>query len=226
MCFSPEASFAGGVIILTIGVVTVTKVHKPTQLVFAFIPIFFGIQQFTEGFLWLALRNEDYRLMFGLSKYVFLVMADVLWPSLIPLSVLLMETNRKRKKALWFFLGAGIGLSAYYTFCLIRFSVTPQIVGYHILYNSEFPEWLSLPALAVYLLVTITPLFISSIRRTHILGILMFFSCAITALFFTRYLTSVWCFFAALISAVIFWILQDSRRKFRLNKLLHLNNGN
>jgi len=41
MCFSVEASFAGGIIISAIGIVTVTKVHKPSQLVFASIPLFF-----------------------------------------------------------------------------------------------------------------------------------------------------------------------------------------
>jgi hypothetical protein len=51
------------------------------------------------------------------------------------------------------------------------------------------------------------------------LGILMFFSCLITAIFFRQFLTSVWCFFAALISGVIFWILHDSRKRFNLDKL-------
>jgi hypothetical protein len=46
----------------------------------------------------------------------------------------------------------------------------------------------------------------------------MFLSCAVTAIFFTQYLTSVWCFFAALISGVIFWILRDSKRKFIFEK--------
>ena len=41
MCFSPEASFAGGIIISSIGVVTIKEVHKPSQLVFACIPLFF-----------------------------------------------------------------------------------------------------------------------------------------------------------------------------------------
>jgi hypothetical protein len=47
----------------------------------------------------------------------------------------------------------------------------------------------------------------------------MFLSCLVTAIFFTQYLTSVWCFFAALISGVIFWILHSSKSIFRLNKL-------
>ena len=60
MCFSPEASFAGGIIISTIGIATILKVHKPSQIVFASIPIFFGIQQIIEGVLWLTLPNPDY----------------------------------------------------------------------------------------------------------------------------------------------------------------------
>jgi hypothetical protein len=49
--------------------------------------------------------------------------------------------------------------------------------------------------------------------------VFMFLSCLVTAIFFTQYLTSVWCFFAAVISGVIFWILRDSKRKFLFDKL-------
>jgi len=33
----------------------------------------------------------------------------------------------------------------------------------------------------------------------------------VTIIFFSHYLTSVWCFFAALISVAIFWILSESK---------------
>jgi ABC-type Fe3+-siderophore transport system permease subunit len=115
--------------------------------------------------------------------------------------------------------GMGIVLSSYYAFCLLFFSVTPEIRGYHIHYKTGFPQSLSMVAFIIYLIVTITPLFVSSIKRTHILGILMFLSCLVTAIFFTQYLTSVWCFFAALISGVIYWILSDSKKKFNFDKL-------
>jgi len=52
----------------------------------------------------------------------------------------------------------------------------------------------------------------------------MFLSCAVTVIFFTQYLTSVWCFFAALISSVIFWILRDSKQKFKFDKFVELKN--
>jgi hypothetical protein len=223
MCFSPEASFAGGVIISSIGIFTIKKVHNPSQIVFASIPLFFGIQQFAEGCLWLTLPLPDYLSMQKFSTYFFMVMAQVIWPSMIPLSVLLMEENPVKKKYLRVLLFLGIALSSYYASCLIAFKVTPIIMGYHIQYDTGFPRSLSIPAFIIYLIVTITPLFISSIKRTHLMGILMFLSCLITAIFFTQFLTSVWCFFAALLSAVIFWILRDSRRDFNLAKLKIFN---
>jgi hypothetical protein len=219
MCFSAEASFAGGIIISAIGIATVTKVHKSSQIVFASIPLFFGIQQIVEGSLWLTIPLPEYANLEKTATYIFLFMADFLWPTMIPLSVLMMEDRLKRKKILLVLLGMGITLSLYYLFCLFNFEVDPQIKGYHIHYNTTFPKYLSMPAFIIYLIVTIAPLFISSIKRTHLLGVLMFLSCLVTAIFFTQYLTSVWCFFAAIISGVIFWILKDSKITFKLGKL-------
>jgi len=143
----------------------------------------------------------------------------VLWPTLIPLSILLMESNAHKRKIMRLLLLAGLSVSIYYSCCLLFLNVTPQIMGYHIMYNSDFPKLIAIPVFIVYLVATLTPLFISSIERTHMMGILMFFSCLVTAIFFTQYLTSVWCFFAALISGVIYWILSDAKKKFRFDKL-------
>jgi len=222
MCFSPEASFAGGIIISSIGIATIYKVHKSSQLLFACIPLFFGIQQIAEGFLWLNLPYPESLLVQNLSIYVFLIMADVLWPVLIPLAILLMEENKKRKRVLRGLLVLGVILGLYYSCCLLFLHVTPQIEGYHIRYHNDFPRSTANVAFVVYLLATIPPLFISSIKRMHLFGICMLASCMITAFFFTQYLTSVWCFFAALISGVIFWILSDSKKKFNLDKILSL----
>ena len=219
MCFSPEASFAGGIVIAFIGVATIRKVHKPSQMVFASIPLFFAFQQFAEGFLWLTLPRPEYLSLQKLDTYIFLIMADVLWPAMIPLSVLLMEKVKMRRRIIWILLATGISVSLYYAYCLMFYNVFPHISGYHIQYKNDFPKALSMLVFILYLIASITPLFVSSIKRTHLLGALMFFSCLISAIFFRQYLTSVWCFFAAIISGVIFWILRDSKRKFVFDKL-------
>lgn len=224
MCFSAEASFVGGILISGVGIATIRKIHKPSQIVFASIPLFFGIQQIAEGTLWLSLQNPEYLYLKEFSTYTFLIMADVLWPMMIPFSILFMEENKKKRKILFILLAIGIVLSMYYAFCLVSFNVNPQIINYHIQYNSDFPKSVALVAFFFYLIVTITPLFVSSIKRIHLMGILMFLSCVVTAIFFTQYLTSVWCFFAALISGVIYWILRDFKIQFNFEKLALLKN--
>ncbi|HEY5590600.1 MAG TPA: DUF6629 family protein [Paludibacter sp.] len=218
MCFSTEASFAGGIIISAIGVATIRKVHKPSQIIFACIPLFFGIQQIAEGFLWLALQNPEYANIQKLATYSFLIMAEVFWPFMTPLAILLMEENKKRIKILRILLGMGLSVSLYFIYCLLSFNVTPEIRGYHIEYLEDYPKSLQLVVFSVYLITSIAPLFVSTIKRTYLLGILMAISCLITIIFFTQYLTSVWCFFGALISIVILWILRDARRKYILAK--------
>ena len=213
MCFSAEASFAGGVIISSIGIATIKQAHKPTQLVFASIPLFFGFQQIAEGFLWLSLLYPQFALLQKPSTYIFLIMAQLIWPFVIPLSTLLMEENKKRIKVLRILLGIGISLALYYTFCLLSFNINPQIIGCHIKYNADYPQFLVLITFTIYLIVTIVPLFISTVKNLRVLGALMILSCLIAIIFFTYWVTSVWCFFAAIISVAIFWILRESKKK-------------
>lgn len=219
MCFSAEASFVGGIILSAVGAATIQKIHKPSQIVFAAIPLFFGVQQIAEGFVWLVIPLAGYAVVQMVFTYVFLVMAEVIWPTLIALSVLFMEEDAKRRRTLWVLLGMGMLVSLYYAFCLLVFKVAPQIEGHHIYYHTAFPKLFALPVFLTYLIATITPLFVSSIKRTHLLGGLMFFSCLLTVLFFTQYLISVWCFFAALISVVVYWILSDSKKALKLENM-------
>jgi Family of unknown function (DUF6629) len=218
MCFSPAASFAGGVIISAIGVATVKKIHKPSQILFACIPLFFGFQQFAEGVVWLTLPMQQHEIIQKIAVLIFLITALVIWPVMIPLAVMLMEKSAKKRKILLNFLLAGGILSGYYAYCLFSFSVSPRVEGFHIKYYTSFPESLAMGATIIYLIATIIPLFISSIKSTHWLGILMTLSCMLTIVFFKQYLTSVWCFFAALISGMIYWILNDLQKQFILSR--------
>ena len=220
MCFSAGASFAGGVVISSIGVATILKVEKPSQVVFASIPLCFGVQQFAEGVLWLTISQPEFVLAKDISAYIFLVLAQILWPMMVPLSVLLMEENAGRKRALWMLLASGCLSAMCSAYCLLFYKVDPQIVGFHVKYYNNIPRPLANAAFVVYLSATIAPLFVSSIKKMHLLGALMFLSCLIAAVVFFQHLTSVWCFFAALISGVIYWILVDANRRSRLNPLV------
>jgi hypothetical protein len=207
MCFSAGASFTAAAVIAAAGVATTANVSKPSQRLFACIPFLFSIQQIAEGFLWLTLLNPDQVILQKINTYLFLIPADVLWPVLIPLSILLMEENVKKRRMIRIFLYAGILLSLYYSICMLLFSVHPVIMNCHIYYGGSFPGKLMLPAFLLYITVTVAPLFISTVKRMYIFGIMMFVACVVSVIFYTKNVTSVWCFFAALLSVLIYWIL-------------------
>ena len=49
----------------------------------------------------------------------------------------------------------------------------------------------------------------------HIFGSIIAVSFLVSAIFYTRCLTSVWCFFAAVISFVVYYIIYDAHVKFK-----------
>ncbi len=218
MCFSPEASFIGGTIILSIGVATIKQVQKTPKMLFALIPVFFGIQQIAEGFVWLSIQNPEFFFLRKFSTNIFLIMALIIWPALIPIAVYSFEENKKNKKRFRLFISLGIFVSVYFTFCLMFFDIQPQISHFHIEYKNDFPKSFAKIAFALYLLATIVPMFISSVKKMHYFGVLLFLSCLISAVFFKEYLTSVWCFFAAFISVVIYFIVRDTKTAFVMDE--------
>lgn len=211
MCFSASASFTAGAVLSAAGLATIKEINKPSQRVFASIPFLFAIQQFAEGFVWIAFANPDHFISLKISTYAFLLFSDIIWPIMIPLSVYLMEENSKRKKVLRIVVALGVVLALYYSCCLLMFPVDPQVVDCHINYDGTFPKIFEIPAFLIYVVVTIVPLFVSSVKRMRWLGIFMFLACVVSVFFYIQVVTSVWCFFAAILSGMIFWILQGNR---------------
>jgi hypothetical protein len=213
MCFSAGASFAGGAVISAIGVAAQTQISKPAQRLFSIIPFFFGFQQFAEGVLWVTLGSGKFPVLQDVVTYIFLVTALIIWPSMVPLSVRLMEGIALRKRILNVILITGCLLSCFYAFCLIYYDIFPRINSFHIEYIYNVPQTLMSIAFVFYLITTIVPFFVSSARRMWVFGILIAVSCIVTGFFFSQYLTSVWCFFAAIISIIVYWILRGVKSK-------------
>ncbi len=210
MCFSAGASFAAGAVLSAVGVAAQRKVKKPNQRLFAAIPFLFGLQQLAEGVLWITLRSSGHDWLQNTATYIFLITALVIWPVMVPLSMWFMEKVKKRKRILASLVVAGGIVSLFYAFCLISYDVAPRINGFHIQYISEFPQTLVDIAYAFYVASIVVSFCVSSVRWMWLLGLLIAASYFVTIIFFSYYLASVWCFFAALSSLVIYWILSKS----------------
>ncbi|MES2591559.1 MAG: DUF6629 family protein [Bacteroidota bacterium] len=211
MCFSAEASFGASVILGTVGVFTLKKANTTSEKFFASLPLVFGVQQFVEGFLWIAIENNYVQLQ-NISTHLFIIIAQIIWPVLVPFSIMLMEPEKKRKSLLNMFLLFGGIASVYLAYCIAIYSVKSEIDRHHIFYALGFPH-VNKGAIALfYVIPTAISPFISSIKRMKILGALILGTFIFTQYFYTKHAISVWCFFAAIMSAEV-WVIMN-----RLNK--------
>lgn len=208
MCFSATASFIAGSALSATGVVTLRKTETKRGIPFASVPLLFGIQQISEGFVWLSLSSGGIVLN-SISSHVFLFFAYVLWPMLIPFAVGLLETDISRKKLLEIFQFAGIAVGLYFLYFLLFHTLVSHVVNKSIMYFLSVPYGFQMTGL--YVLVTCGSLLFSSNKIINIFGILTAVSFAIAYYFYTVTLVSVWCFFAAILSFVIYWYFRSER---------------
>lgn len=208
MCFSTSASFGAGVLLAAIGIAAIKKIEKPSQILYASMPLLFASQQFIEGFVWLSLTNPDYAHWQSVPVNLFLFFAQVLWPIWVPLSIFLIEENKTRKKILSVLLGIGVLLSMYISYCMLRYSVDAYLSPYHVNYVPHFPKINPLLG-ALYFLPIFLPSFVSSIKNMFWQGTLLVCSYIITKLLFNDAVISVWCFFAALVSVMVFYVMRN-----------------
>lgn len=219
MCFSASASFIAGAALTVAGVASVSQVRKPVHLVFAAMPLFFAIQQICEGFVWLSLSDPDFVGWYSFAKYSFLVFAQVIWPFFIPLSFLLIEPDPKRRKIIRYFFFAGIACSSILICRLLFFPAIAQIDGCHISYSLGTSVSTQIVTGILYIAAIVIAPFFSSWRSGIALAVVNVFSLVITQVFYEAYLVSVWCFFAAAQSVIVFFVMREIKRTSKFSQL-------
>ncbi|MEO5670072.1 MAG: DUF6629 family protein [Ramlibacter sp.] len=200
MCFSATASFIAGTTLSILGVATLHTIRSRSEVAFAAIPLLFGLQQIVEGVLWLSFGFKAPQLNVAMT-YLFSLFSHVLWPIFVPFSIGLLETVAWRRRVIWGFQSVGLVVGLYLLYLILEFPVTSAALA-NIVYVS--PHFYRVPAMLLYLAATCVSCFFSSIDTVRIFGALALFLFAVAAVFFNLALFSVWCFFSALLSFIIY----------------------
>jgi hypothetical protein len=201
MCFSAAASFTAGVSLSVLGVATMKMTGRKAEVPFAMIPLLFGIQQIIEGLLWLSFLY-DAPLLNVTMTYAFTLFSHVLWPVFVPFSIRLLETAAWRKKAISAFLITGIAVGLYNMYYIVRYPVLSE-VDCHIVY--VLPHFNNkLTVMALYLAATCAGSLFSSSKLVNVFGVLALLLFVLAYWFYMVAFFSVWCFFAAILSVVIY----------------------
>ncbi|MFA5936120.1 MAG: DUF6629 family protein [Patescibacteria group bacterium] len=205
MCFSASASFAASGGLTLIGAACLHEAEKKEKFL-ALVPFLFAIQQALEGFQWLSIGSGSAHPALG---YGFLFFALILWPIYIP--SMMYALDKKRRKILRWLIGIGIGASAFLTASVVFNPLRVEIVNctlYYHLYTS-YTTLIFIP----YFIATCGALLISSKRFFQLLGVTGAVSAAVAGLFFFETFISVWCFFAGIISSLIYLHLRSTSAK-------------
>lgn len=206
MCFSATASFSAAAVIGGIGIVTLRAAGAwPDRriLALAAFPLLFALQQVVEGLLWLDLARPDPGALRGILVHGFQGYAEVLWPTFAPLAALLIEPDRRRRMLIACCLAIGVALSLYLLAAMITHPYSASIGSGHIVYRNgfQYPAAIEVP----YVVATTLSLLISSHKRVQVLALIILIGFGVAYVSFHHSYISVWCFFAAVASVLVYW---------------------
>jgi hypothetical protein len=227
MCFSATVSYSAAAVLVATGVYAVQQarqLHRP-YLMWALVPGLFGLQQAFEGRVWQELDagNAGAAVPFALGFHFF---SHFLWLWWLPLASYLVEPEqtgqavqisgtgkiRKRVMAGCAMFGAFAGTMVYSVMLFHPEWMSVAVREHSIVYDFSVPFrspfHLPITPAALYALTILVPLFISSHRLIRIFGVLAALSMLLASEAYGYAYVSVWCFFAAVLSLYLVYMIR------------------
>lgn len=213
MCFSATASFSTAVLLISAGsfCLKVALNLEKSYLMFASIPLLFGVQQIFEGFVWLALASDDpMQLRYGALGFLFF--SHFFWLIFVPLCCYNIETETSRRRLFLILISAAIVHASllYLPLLLDVNRLDVAISGHSIRYATVLLYEGHLPLILqrlLYFSFVVLPFLLCSERALQVFGLGLLMTLAVSLWSFHYALVSVWCYFAALLSIYIVVII-------------------
>ena len=212
MCFSAAANFIGSGVLGAMGVVTLTRVKHPRELLFAALPRLFAIHQFIEGFVWLGLHGMLSASVTHKMGAAFMLYAQGILPLLLPLSVFMFEADRASRRRMLPFVILGTATTLYMMWGLAAYPLHIYVQQNSIVYINPATNHTTLAIL--YVVATCGSLFFSKVQAMVVFGAVNFAILVVVIAVRRFAFTSLWCAYAAIASVIIlryFWTSHEQR---------------
>ena len=202
MCFSPQADLVGGIVIGAIGVDAVRHVQKRHgHVALATLPLLLGVHQIIEAFVWWGLQGHVPHDLERVALWAYLLIAFVVLPIFVPVSVLLNEPLQRRRRAMIPLVMLGVAVSGILFATMVRGPVNVRLRPYHLAYSIELHHGGFV--VAFYVMAICGTLLLSSSRRVITFGVVNLVAVAVIAWLTIDGFASVWCGWAAISSGAI-----------------------
>ncbi len=202
MCFSPEGDLAGGLLVTAIGVDACRHLRgRNNQLLLATMPLLLGAHQIDESLVWFSLQGHVPHLAGRIAMWIYLVIAFVIVPILVPVAILRIEPTAHRRWRIVPFVVLGTGVAIDLLVTMLRGPVTVKLGSYHLAYSIGLRH--GLWVIGLYVVATCGSLLMSGYRHIVIFGVANLVVVVILARLTADGFASLWCFYAALASGAI-----------------------
>ena len=220
MCVSAEVSFGMAGPLVAGGAFAIRKAQKTdTRYVpLALFPVLVGVQQAMEGFVWMAAENGAAYLRMAALGYLFFTW--LVWPSFVPYMTARLEDNGDKQKLFFYIAQAGmvLGLVLYMPNFWNEGWLSVEIISHSIAYQCTHLGDQYIPhriPYGFYLAFISLPPLLSSHRSLNIFGAGLVAFVPLTYFFFASAQISVLCFFAAVMTLYIIYVILEDKCKSR-----------
>jgi hypothetical protein len=210
VCFGATASFAAAGLVGATGAATLPLARGVREAPLALFGVAFAAHQSVEGFVWLELGRAGTTSLRSPAVAVWLVFAWAVLPLWVPVALALVEPDRRRRRLMAVLAGCGALVGLALGAASFIGSVHARVVASHLSY--VVPSGPARLAILPYVIVTCAPPLLSSHRLLQAWGLALALSMGLTAWLQQAGFASIWCFFAAGLSALLLVHFARSRR--------------
>jgi hypothetical protein len=215
MCFSASVSYSSSVVLVATGLYAVRQSGRLTApyWMWAAVPVLFGIQQAFEGRVWQLLGAGDSLAAVPYAQG-FHFFSHFLWLWWFGLSAYFVEPGKFRKRIIGActLFGVFAGTLVYAVILSHPEWMLVSVREHSVVYKFSVPyrDSIHLPITpaGLYALTVLVPLFFSSHKHVKIFGGLVVLSSLLASEIYGYAYVSVWCFFAALLSLYLVYMIQ------------------
>ncbi|MEO6989219.1 MAG: DUF6629 family protein [Aquihabitans sp.] len=200
MCFSAEMDLVAGTAVTALGIDALRHINSRRDLPLALLPVVLGGHLLVEAAVWRGLQGDGTLLGWRAATTIYLAIAFVVVPMLVPLAVVIREPKRRRRQ-LTPFVVVGIAVGVILGRFLWDGPVAARVNGHHVAYHVPLTSGGLI--VAAYVAATCGPALLSTDRAIRAFGWANLLAVAILVGFEKAALISLWCAWAAVASAAI-----------------------
>jgi Family of unknown function (DUF6629) len=200
VCFSASADLVGGVVIGAIGIDVMHHLDgRRRYTLLASLPFLLALHQFDEAFVWWGLQGHVSASVGHIATWIYLTFAFVVLPVLVPVAILLVEPEGRRRLTMVPFVALGVVVAGVLLSAMLRGPVTAELGHYYIAYSTDLHAGGFVVML--YVIATCGALILSGVDDLARYGVVNLIAVVLLARLTIDGFASLWCAWAAISSA-------------------------